>query len=131
MLPLLFFALFQYIDAEAKMTYSNVCENPQICRTFSTLILGTGMLCCRQHFSYWFHLLIVCVLFIHLFALGNLPFSFLSFLSSEDIDHLGKVDEQTTIDVLNEAVRLGINTFDTAPIYVNSEYRLGNWLRYD
>lgn len=44
-------------------------------------------------------------------------------------DHLGKVDDQVTVDVLNEAVRLGINTFDTAPIYVNSEYRLGNWLR--
>ncbi|MFZ2958067.1 MAG: aldo/keto reductase [Candidatus Ozemobacteraceae bacterium] len=45
-------------------------------------------------------------------------------------DHLGKVPNQQTIDVLNEAVKLGINAFDTAPIYTDSiESRLGEWLK--
>lgn len=45
-------------------------------------------------------------------------------------DHLGKVPEKIMIEVLNEAVRLGINTFDTAPIYAESaEYKLANWLK--
>ena len=45
-------------------------------------------------------------------------------------DHLGKMDKARTIEVLNEAVKLGINTFDTSPIYAeNIEERLGGWLR--
>lgn len=45
-------------------------------------------------------------------------------------DHLGKVPEKRMIEVLNEAVKLGINTFDTAPIYAESaEYKLANWLK--
>ncbi len=45
-------------------------------------------------------------------------------------DHLGKVPEERMIEVLNEAVKLGINTFDTAPIYaMSSEYKLANWLK--
>ncbi len=45
-------------------------------------------------------------------------------------DHLGKMPNEQTVEVLNEAVRLGINTFDTAPIYSeNIEARLGEWLR--
>ncbi len=45
-------------------------------------------------------------------------------------DHLGKMDNTKTVEVLNEAVRLGINTFDTSPIYSEGiEYRLGDWLK--
>lgn len=45
-------------------------------------------------------------------------------------DHLGKVPNEQTVEVLNEAVRLGINTFDTAPIYAESiEVRFGAWIR--
>jgi len=45
-------------------------------------------------------------------------------------DHLGKMDNARTIEVLDEAVKLGINTFDTSPIYAeNIEERLGDWLR--
>ncbi|HEY9069522.1 MAG TPA: aldo/keto reductase [Candidatus Ozemobacteraceae bacterium] len=45
-------------------------------------------------------------------------------------DHLGKIPNERTLAVLNEAVRLGINTFDTAPIYTDSiEERLAAWLR--
>jgi len=45
-------------------------------------------------------------------------------------DHLGKMDNARTIEVLNEAVKLGINTFDTSPIYsAKIEARLGAWLR--
>ncbi|MBF0547296.1 MAG: aldo/keto reductase [Candidatus Riflebacteria bacterium] len=45
-------------------------------------------------------------------------------------DHLGKIPNEKTIEVLNEAVKLGINTFDTAPIYTDSiEVRFGNWLK--
>lgn len=45
-------------------------------------------------------------------------------------DHLGKVPPAQTLAVLNEAVRLGINTFDTAPIYTDGiEARLGAWLQ--
>jgi hypothetical protein len=41
-------------------------------------------------------------------------------------DHLGKMDSARTIEVLDEAVKLGINTFDTAPIYAETiEARLG------
>jgi aryl-alcohol dehydrogenase-like predicted oxidoreductase len=45
-------------------------------------------------------------------------------------DHLGKVPNQQTVAVLNEAVKLGINAFDTAPIYTDGiERRLGSWLK--
>jgi len=45
-------------------------------------------------------------------------------------DHLGTMDNARTIEVLDEAVKLGINTFDTSPIYAeNIEERLGNWLQ--
>ena len=45
-------------------------------------------------------------------------------------DHLGKIPNQETVAVLNEAVKLGINTFDTAPIYTDAiERRFGNWLK--
>ncbi len=45
-------------------------------------------------------------------------------------DHLGKVPNEQTIEVLEEAVRLGINAFDTAPIYTDDiEVRLGRWLQ--
>lgn len=45
-------------------------------------------------------------------------------------DHLGKMDNARTIEVLEEAVKFGINAFDTSPIYAaNIEERLGNWLR--
>lgn len=45
-------------------------------------------------------------------------------------DHLGKMDNARTVEVLNEAVKLGINTFDTSPIYAASiEERLGAWLK--
>ncbi|MEB3222763.1 MAG: aldo/keto reductase [Candidatus Sericytochromatia bacterium] len=44
-------------------------------------------------------------------------------------DHLGKVPASQTEAVLDEAVRLGINAFDTAPIYASDiEARLGRWL---
>jgi aryl-alcohol dehydrogenase-like predicted oxidoreductase len=44
-------------------------------------------------------------------------------------DHLGNKDAQT-LEVLDEAVKLGINTFDTSPIYGERiEARLGDWLR--
>jgi aryl-alcohol dehydrogenase-like predicted oxidoreductase len=44
-------------------------------------------------------------------------------------DHLGKIPPDQIIAVLNEAVRLGINVFDTAPIYVNGiEETLGRWM---
>lgn len=45
-------------------------------------------------------------------------------------DHLGKMDNARTIEVLEEAVRLGINAFDTSPIYAERiEARLGDWLK--
>ncbi|MCX5791973.1 MAG: aldo/keto reductase [Elusimicrobia bacterium] len=45
-------------------------------------------------------------------------------------DHLGKMDNARTIEVLDEAVKLGINTFDTSPIYAEKiEARLGAWLQ--
>lgn len=45
-------------------------------------------------------------------------------------DHLGKVPNAQTLEVLNEAVRLGINTFDTSPIYTDGiEQRFAAWLR--
>ena len=45
-------------------------------------------------------------------------------------DHLGTMDNSRTVEVLDEAVKLGINTFDTSPIYAeNIEERLGNWLQ--
>ncbi|MBF0408370.1 MAG: aldo/keto reductase [Candidatus Riflebacteria bacterium] len=45
-------------------------------------------------------------------------------------DHLGKIPNEKTIEVLNEAVKLGINAFDTAPIYTDSiEVRFGDWLK--
>ncbi len=44
-------------------------------------------------------------------------------------DHLGKVPESQTLAVLDEAVTLGINAFDTAPIYSGDiERKLGEWL---
>jgi aryl-alcohol dehydrogenase-like predicted oxidoreductase len=45
-------------------------------------------------------------------------------------DHLGEIPLEETLAILNEAVRLGINAFDTAPIYFNSiETKLGIWLK--
>ena len=45
-------------------------------------------------------------------------------------DHLGRNPEEVTFKILNEAVALGINTFDTAPIYVDEiEKTVGDWLR--
>lgn len=45
-------------------------------------------------------------------------------------DHLGNLPNEQTLAVLNEAVRLGINAFDTAPIYTDDiELRLGAWLK--
>lgn len=45
-------------------------------------------------------------------------------------DHLGKIPAEQRDEVLELAVALGINAFDTAPIYVGGiEYELGNWLR--
>jgi aryl-alcohol dehydrogenase-like predicted oxidoreductase len=45
-------------------------------------------------------------------------------------DHLGKIPPAETEAVLNEALRLGINAFDTAPIYTDDiERRLGDWLK--
>jgi len=45
-------------------------------------------------------------------------------------DHLGKMENAKTVEILDEAVRLGINAFDTSPIYAERiEYRLGEWLR--
>ncbi len=44
-------------------------------------------------------------------------------------DHLGNMPDRQTREILDEAVRLGINAFDTAPIYTDSiEIRLGAWL---
>lgn len=44
-------------------------------------------------------------------------------------DHLGKMSPEQSIKILDEAVRLGINTFDTSPIYTNGiENLLGRWL---
>jgi len=44
-------------------------------------------------------------------------------------DHLGNLPQVQTLEVLNEALKLGINTFDTAPIYTDKiEIRLGAWL---
>ncbi len=44
-------------------------------------------------------------------------------------DHLGKVPEAQTLAVLDEAVKLGINAFDTAPIYSGDiERKLGEWM---
>ena len=44
-------------------------------------------------------------------------------------DHLGKLaNESDTWALLAEAVRMGSNAIDTAPIYINSEWRLGRWL---
>ncbi len=40
-----------------------------------------------------------------------------------------KITEQSINNLFDEAVRLGINLFDTSPIYVGDvEYRLGNWI---
>lgn len=40
-----------------------------------------------------------------------------------------KITEQSINNLFDEAVRLGINLFDTSPIYVGDvEYKLGNWL---
>lgn len=45
-------------------------------------------------------------------------------------DHLGNLPLAQTRAVLDEAVRLGINAFDTAPIYTDDiELKLGAWLR--
>ncbi len=45
-------------------------------------------------------------------------------------DHLGKVPLSQTLEVLDEAARLGINAFDTAPIYANDiEAKLGQWVQ--
>ncbi len=40
-----------------------------------------------------------------------------------------KITEQSVKNLFDEAVRLGINLFDTSPIYVGDvEYKLGNWI---
>ncbi|HNW12362.1 MAG TPA: aldo/keto reductase, partial [Candidatus Rifleibacterium sp.] len=40
-----------------------------------------------------------------------------------------KITEQSINNLFDEAVRLGINLFDTSPIYVGDvEYKLGNWI---
>lgn len=45
-------------------------------------------------------------------------------------DHLGNVPREQTLAVLDEAVRLGINAFDTSPIYTDDiELKLGQWLQ--
>ncbi|PKL77119.1 MAG: hypothetical protein CVV27_06785 [Candidatus Melainabacteria bacterium HGW-Melainabacteria-1] len=45
-------------------------------------------------------------------------------------DHLGKIPNEQTLQVLDEAAKLGINAFDTAPIYTDSiERRFGDWLK--
>jgi len=45
-------------------------------------------------------------------------------------DHLGKIPNEKTLEVLNEAAKLGINVFDTAPIYTDGiEMRLGDWIK--
>ena len=44
-------------------------------------------------------------------------------------DHLGKIPEEETMAILDEAVKLGINFFDTSPIYVGDiEHKLGCWM---
>lgn len=44
-------------------------------------------------------------------------------------DHLGKVSDTELTSILNTAVELGINSFDTSPIYIQDiEHRLGLWL---
>lgn len=35
-------------------------------------------------------------------------------------DHLGKIGRDKMFEVLDEAARLGINTLDTAPVYIDS-----------
>lgn len=42
-------------------------------------------------------------------------------------DHIGTIPLQQFNDVLNEAWAVGINTLDTAPVYIDSEWRLGNY----
>jgi len=43
-------------------------------------------------------------------------------------DHLGKIPREKATEVLNEALNLGINAFDTAPIYADGiEDFLGDW----
>ena len=44
-------------------------------------------------------------------------------------DHLGRNSREAAFNLLDEAAALGINTFDTAPIYVGDiEKTLGDWL---
>eukprot|EP00727_Mastigamoeba_balamuthi_P005638 m51a1_g1694 hypothetical protein (511) ;mRNA; f:477552-479414 len=43
-------------------------------------------------------------------------------------DHLGQVGEERLNQVINEALRLGINAIDTAPIYIDSEYFLSHYV---
>jgi len=41
-----------------------------------------------------------------------------------------KINEQYIHELLDEAARLGINLFDTSPIYVGDiEYKLGKWMQ--
>ena len=41
-----------------------------------------------------------------------------------------KLNQQKVSEILNEAAKLGINFFDTSPIYVGGvEYRLGKWIK--
>jgi aryl-alcohol dehydrogenase-like predicted oxidoreductase len=78
------------------MDYVNVCDQKNICRKFSRLIMGTDHL-----------------------AQGDWIYNGQS-----------EPNEDQVFAVLDEAARLGINFFDTAPIYVGGiENKLGKWLK--
>lgn len=45
-------------------------------------------------------------------------------------DHIGKLNDTELNNLLDKALQLGINTFDTSPIYIfDIENRFGNWLK--
>ncbi len=47
------------------------------------------------------------------------------------VDGQQEISDEELHAILDEAVKLGINTFDTSPIYVgNIEDKLGRWLDY-
>lgn len=78
------------------MDYKQVCDQKNVCRKFSRLIMGTDHL-----------------------AQSDWVFS-----------GQGEPSEDQIFEVLDEAARLGINFFDTAPIYVGGiENKLGKWLQ--
>ncbi|MCX6126563.1 MAG: aldo/keto reductase, partial [Proteobacteria bacterium] len=77
------------------MDYVNICDQMNVCRRFSRLIMGT------DH------------------------------LAQGDWIYNGQTEpnQNQVFAVLDEAARLGINFFDTAPIYVGGvENKLGKWL---